>query len=115
MMVGLTLSVILGLGIAASLIAALLIYEDRLDGWDRLFISGFAGSMVMTTPGLFLNTPFDAWAYVVARAFLAGILIKRYGIPVVWAWAGDHRQRDQTRQSSLRNTDRMRDRMRDKL
>lgn len=102
------LNTVLGLVIFVSMILAVLNYEDDLDVVDRVIIAGFAGSMLMTTPALWLsNTPFE-WSFNLSRSFLAAYAVKRFLVPVIWKWRYDRRHRDQIVQSGQRLADRMR-------
>jgi hypothetical protein len=102
------INTILGLVIFVSMILAVLNYEDDLDVVDRVIIAGFAGSMLMTTPALWLsNTPFE-WSFNLSRSFLAAYAVKRFLVPVIWKWRYHRRHQDQMAQSARRMVDRLR-------
>lgn len=101
-------SALLGAIVIASLVTAAWTYQDRLDAWDRFLMCGLAGSMLMTTPAIWIDhTPFDGWSFNLSRAFLAGFCVKRFVVPVIWEFKG--RKRRAQHLSGLH------DRMRDKL
>ena len=96
-----------GLVIFLSVIVAVLVYQDEIDAFERFILAGFAGSMLLTTPALWMaDTPFDGWSFYVSRGFLAVFCFKRFAIPVFIKWAYHRREADQIRQSSARMHDR---------
>ena len=109
----LTLAISAGLGMTCFvvLIAVIHVYEDHMDVLDRLAAGGLAGSFLLTTPALFWPTPFDSWSFNLSRLFLTVIIVKRYGVPMWWAWAGRKRQRRQIAESGARLTDRLRSKL----
>lgn len=92
-----------GLIIFLSVIVAVLVYQDEIDAFERFILAGFAGSMLLTTPALWMaDTPFDGWSFYVSRGFLAVFCFKRFAIPVIMKWKGERRQREQILQSASR-------------
>lgn len=81
---GVYLSVALAMVVAVCAVGGVLVYETRLSSWGRLSLGGLAGSMLLTTPSLFTATPFDPWAFNIARLFLAMWFGERVGIPLYW-------------------------------
>lgn len=101
------INVFLGAIVFVSLVGASIRFQDRLDWFDRLTLCGLAGSMLMTTPALFIeHTPFDGWSFNLSRAFLAVICVRRFFLPIIWEHIGAKRQRDQLNQSAARMYDR---------
>ena len=114
MTIWLVFSAILGAIVFVSCIGALLVFPERFDRLDRLAVGGLAGAMLLTTPALWLPTPFDPWSFNLSRSFLAMICVKRFAVPVVWDWFGRRRQKPQIQQSAGRVSG-LRDRLGDKL
>lgn len=88
---GVILSAILGTAIGISVLGALVVFEERFDGLDRLCLGGLAGAMFLTTPALFWPTPFDAWSFNLSRGFLAVITVRRFAVPAIMALHSRHR------------------------
>lgn len=106
-MISALINVTLGAVVFVSLVSASIRFQDRLDWFDRLTLCGLAGSMLMTTPALFIDhTPFDGWSFNLSRAFLAVICVRRFFMPIIWEAIGDHRQGRQISQSAARMHDR---------
>lgn len=102
------INVALGVIVFVSLVGASLRFQDRLDWLDRLALCGLAGSMLMTTPSLFIaHTPFDGWSFNLSRGFLAVICVRRFFLPIIWESIGERRNRDQAAQSAARLHDRL--------
>lgn len=102
------MSFILGAIIFVCIVVAVLNYQDELDVVERFVLAGFAGTMLLTTPSLWMSTPFDVWSFNLSRGFLAAYFVKRFAIPVVLKWRYDRRHRDQVRESTARMLDRRR-------
>lgn len=98
-----------GLAIFVSIMLAVITYQDEIDALERFILAGFAGSMLLTTPALWMaDTPFDGWSFYVSRGFLAAFCVKRFFVPVLTKWRGDRRQQGQVSQSAARLHDRRR-------
>lgn len=102
------INVVLGAVVFVSLVGASIRFQDRLDWFDRMALCGLAGSMLMTTPALFIhNTPFDGWAFNLSRFFLAVICVRRFFMPIIWEHLGERRNHNQVLQSGKRIHDRL--------
>lgn len=107
MMLPLIISTFLGLVIFTSLILAVLNYQDELDVMERVILAGLAGSMLLTTPALWMvGTPFDGWSFNLSRGFLTAYCVKRFFVPVLLKWRYDRRHKEQVNQSAARMHDR---------
>lgn len=96
-----------GLIIFASVMLAVIVYQDEIDTFERVILAGFAGSMLLTTPALWMaDTPFSGWSFYLSRGLLAVFCFKRFAIPVFVKWAYHRRESDQIRQSAARMVDR---------
>lgn len=104
----LILSSLFGLIIFGCILLAVLNYQDELDTLERFILAGFAGSMLLTTPALWMVTPFDGWSFNLSRGFLTAYCIKRFLVPVILKWRYDKRHRDQVVQSTARMHDKRR-------
>jgi hypothetical protein len=105
----LIVSTLFGLVIFGSIMLAVLNYQDELDTLERVILAGFAGSMLLTTPALWMvGTPFDGWSFNLSRGCLTAYCVKRFFVPVLLKWRYDRRHRDQVSQSAARMHDRRR-------